>query len=585
MMMNKRLIGMVGGVWNYIIKNVLFQWLAMAANVVMVLSIGFLLQQVFLGTVSTQQILSFVLVLAAAAVVRYACTLGATKMSHLSAALAKSCLREKLYKKMLSLGMGYGQHIKTAEAVQIAGEGVEQLETYFGNYLPQLIYSVLAPVTLFVIFLFINVPSAVVLIACVPAIPIAIMAIQKAAKKIFRRYWGSYTDLGAGFLENVEGLTTLKIYGADERKHQEMNKKAEEFRIATMKVLTMQLGSVTVMDIVAFGGSAVGILVAILQFSAGAVSLLGCIAIVLLSAEFFIPLRLLGSFFHVAMNGMAASEKMFELLDVEERKTGKERLDAEEIDIRLQDVTFSYEKERSVLNGVSLQVLAGSFVSVVGESGSGKSTIAALITGMQKGYGGQILVAGKELGEIDEKELMKHVTLVGHQSYLFSGTVRENLLMACPDATEEQLWKVLKQVRMEGVLKELQGLNTKLEENAANISGGQRQRIAIARALLHDSPVYIFDEATSNIDMESEECIMDVIHSLKKTKSILMISHRLANAVGSDCIYVLRDGVMEEAGTHDELLMAKGFYATLYKKQRELEQFETKVGQEVVCSA
>ena len=579
-MINKRLISMVEGVKKYITGNIVFQWISLLANVGMVLSIGWLLQEAF--TAGTIRRLPFTAaILAATLLIRYICARLAAGMSYHSSKHVKSVLRERIYKKLLALGMSYNQHAGTAEVIQMAGEGVEQMETYFAKYLPQLFYSLIAPVTLFVILAFVNLPAAIVLLACVPLIPLSIVAISKTAKRIFGKYWGVYTDLGAAFLENLQGMTTLKIYQADAQKQDEMSRAAESFRRITMKVLTMQLGSVTVMDLFAYGGAAAGIIVAVLQYQSGAVDFMGCFAIILLSAEIFIPLRMLGSYFHVAMNGMAACDKIFALLDLPQTKQAKKKKCSGNADVRFDKVSFSYGNE-DVLKSVSLDLRPGQLVSIVGESGSGKSTAAALLTGAVEGYRGSITISGIELSEISESSLMKNITLVSSGSHIFKGTVRSNLNMANPKAADEQLWEALRTVRLEGFLRNENGLDTQIQENAANLSGGQRQRLALARALLHDSAVYIFDEATSNIDAQSEELIMETVITLAQKKCVLMVSHRLANVVASDCIYVLKDGRIAEEGQHSDLVNKNGVYAQLYNTQKELESFTPQRKEETV---
>ena len=458
--------------------------------------------------------------------------------------------------------------------MQVCAEGVEQLEIYFGKYLPQLCYSLLAPLTLFGIVSFVNFKASIVLLICVPLIPISIIIVQKIAKRLLSKYWSKYTQLGDSFLENLQGLTTLKIYQADAQKAQEMDEEAQVFRKITMKVLMMQLNSTSVMDIVAYGGSAVGMIVALSGYFAGTVSLAGTIIIILLASEFFIPLRLLGSFFHIAMNGMAASDKMFALLDLKEKKRGTVVLSSEkEADIEIEKVCFSYEKDREILKGVSLKMPKGSFISLVGASGCGKSTIAGILSGRNHNYTGHVTIGGVELADVTEESLMHTVTTIRHNSYLFKGTVEENLKSAKPNATREEMEDVLKKVNLFGFLSAQEGLQTKLLERASNLSGGQCQRLALARALLHDAKIYIFDEATSNIDAESEEQIMEVIRELAKTKTVLLISHRLSNVVNSDCIYMMKEGEIAEFGTHDALMRKNGAYKMLFESQRALEDY------------
>lgn len=573
MMINKRLIGTVAESKKYIVGNVILQWCSLAANIALMLSISRMLAELFRGSASAQLLTITGIVVLLALAVRFFCSIGAAKMGYFSSKAVKKALREKIYQKLLRLGNSYSEQVKTSEVVQVAVEGVDQLETYFGAYLPQFFYAMLAPLTLFVVLCFVNVPAAVVLLICVPLIPVAIAAVQTWAKKLLSKYWGQYTELGDTFLENLQGLTTLKIYQADEFKQQEMNEQAEKFRKITMKVLTMQLNSITIMDLIAYGGAALGVIMAVTQYQSGGVSLEGCLLIILLAADFFIPMRQLGSFFHIAMNGMAASDKIFRLLDLEETKLEITESFPSEHTIRCSGLSFSYEPDREILHNVDLAFHQGSFTALVGESGCGKSTLASILMGRNRGYTGKVTVGGVPLSSIQEESLLRNITYISHQSYLFKGTVRDNLLMGKPAASDEELWAVLSRVNLAAFLKAEQGLDTRLLEKASNLSGGQCQRLALARALLHDSPVYIFDEATSNIDVESENDIMREIHELAKSKTVILVSHRLANVVGADHIYVLDHGTVAESGSHEELLSRHGLYERLWTAQQTLEQF------------
>ena len=571
MMINKRLIGAVPESKKYIAGNVALQWCSLCANIAMMSAVTELFAALFAGSMTQSKIVTTAVIALAAVAVRYGCTVGASRMGYLSSKAVKKTLRGAIYDKLLRLGASYSEQVKTSEVVQVAVEGVDQLETYFGAYLPQFFYAMLAPLTLFVVLCFVSVPAAVVLLVCVPLIPVAIAAVQTWAKKLLSKYWGQYTALGDTFLENLQGLTTLKIYQADAFKNDEMNVEAEKFRKITMKVLTMQLNSITIMDLIAYGGAALGVIMAATQLRAGKIDLAGALLIILLAADFFIPMRQLGSFFHIAMNGMAASDKIFRLLDLPEPAHGG--VDCPAGDIVCRDLHFSYEPEREILHGVDLTVPQGKFVSLVGESGCGKSTISALLMGRNKGYTGSVTIGGAELRDIEEASLMRRITYVSHQSYLFKGTVRDDLLMGKPDASDDELWCALTQVDLADFLKSEAGLDTQLSERGENLSGGQRQRLALARALLHDSPVYIFDEATSNIDVESENDIMAQIHALAGRKTVLLISHRLANVTASDEIYVLERGNIVQHGTHDALLKQGGAYAALWSAQQALEHY------------
>lgn len=572
-MIKTRLIKLLSHAGKYIVYNVLWQWFALLCQIAVVFSITALLEGAVTGNLQTQDMVRTAAVFAAAALIRFGCDRGAAHASFAASVDVKRILREKIYDKLLRLGASYREQTATSEVVQMAAEGVEQLETYFGRYLPQLFYSLLAPVTLFAVLSFVSLKASVVLLICVPLIPISIVAVQKFAKRLLSRYWGVYTGLGDSFLENLQGLTTLKIYQADGQKAEEMDQEAERFRNITMKVLTMQLNSTSVMDIVAYGGAAAGMIVAVSEYLSGTLSFAGALTIILLASEFFIPLRLLGSFFHIAMNGMAASDKIFCLLDLPEPEKGTKESGGNSLDVDFENVSFSYEEDRQILKEISFRIPAGSMVSLVGESGCGKSTAAAVLMGRNRGYQGSVRLGGVELSEVSEESLMKSVTRVAHNSYLFKGTVEENLRMGKPDANRQEMIAVLRKVNLWGFLEAQEGLDTKIQEKGSNFSGGQCQRLALARALLHDTPVYIFDEATSNIDVESEEMIMEVIRELAKTRTVLLISHRLANVVTSDCIYMMVQGEIREAGTHQELMQKDGSYQKLFESQQKLENY------------
>lgn len=570
-MMDKRLIGTVKESKKYIAGNVITQWISLIANIAMMTAITVLLSAVFTDNISENLILVTAVTAGLAVIIRAVCSMVSSKMSYLSSKEVKRVLREKIYRKLLKLGASYNEQIKTSEVVQVAVEGVDQLETYFGAYLPQFFYAMLAPLTLFIYICFINVASAIVLLVCVPMIPVAIALVQTWAKKLLSRYWNQYTALGDTFLENLQGLTTLKIYKSDAYKNDVMNEEAEKFRKITMKVLTMQLNSVTIMDVIAYGGAALGVIMAVTQYIGGAVSLQGAMLIILLSADFFIPMRQLGSFFHIAMNGMAASEKIFRLLELPENDNSG--CECPKGDIVCENLSFSYNSEREILHGINFEFPKDSFTALVGESGCGKSTIASILTGKNKSYGGRIKIGNEDFREISEKSLMEHITYISNKSYLFKGTVRDNLLIGKSTAVDKELWTVLERVRLSDFIKSENGLDTVIAEKGGNLSGGQCQRLALARALLHDSEIYIFDEATSNIDIDSENDIMKEIKTLAKEKTVILISHRLANVTDADRIYVIDGGNITESGTHSVLLSKNGDYARLWNAQQSLENY------------
>ena len=560
----------------YIYGNVFFQWIKLITNVVIIFQIGFLLQDTITQTFE-RSLLHTLVICGAMIGIRFGASIGANRMSFRAIGYVKMFLRDKLYEKILKLGSSYHDKVATAEVVQLAVEGVEQLEVYVGRYLPQFYYSMLAPLTLFVIISTFSFKSAIILLICVPLIPMAIIAFNKLAKKVMSTYWSIYTEVGDTFLENLQGLTTLKIYETDGLKHVEMNKAAEKFRVITMKLLVMQLNSLTINNIIAFGGAAIAIIVAALQYTQGAIQFWQAFVIIILGSEFFIPLRILGSYFHVAMNGTTASEKLFRILDMEEpvrvqAKKQKEPKYAETM-IALENVSFSYTKDTPVLKDISLQVKKGELVSLMGQSGCGKSTIAALLMGYLKDFEGKVYIDGYDSRSLTEKEIMKKVTLVSHDSYIFKGTVRENLLMGKPDATDAELLEALAKVKLKDFILAEGGLDFQIMEQGGNLSGGQKQRLAMARAFLHNSDIYIFDEATSNIDVESENYIMDFVHSIKGDKTVILISHRLANVVNSDRIYVLDKGRIVESGKHIKLVNNHSIYSQMYQQQTELEMY------------
>lgn len=577
-MFHKRLLKEFKDNQKYVAGMVLTQWLSLLANITLTYAIARYLGLLLHGQIAGRDTLVLSITLTAVFLVRACMTSCNSRLSFLASMRVKERLREQIFQKLMQLGSSYRKTAATSEAVQISTEGVDQLEIYFGKYVPQFFYSLLAPLTLFFIVGSINWNVALVLLLCVPLIPVSIIAVQKFAKKLLAKYWGSYTGLGDSFLENLQGLTTLKIYQADERYAKKMDEEAENFRKVTMRVLIMQLNSISIMDLVAYGGAAAGILLSVLAFRDGSITAAECIFILLVSAEFFLPLRLLGSFFHIAMNGNAAADKIFRLLDtpVPEKGTVTELKSG---DIRFEQVSFSYTKEKEVLHDISFEIPEGQFVALVGTSGCGKSTVASLIMGddtgksRDTGLEGTVRIGKTATGDIKEETLRRKITRVRHDSYLFTGTVLSNLKMANPDAGISEMEEALKKVDLYDTVMERGGLSMQIEEKAGNLSGGQKQRLVLARAILHDSDIYIFDEATSNVDAESEEKIMEAVRLLAKTKTVILISHRLANVVQADRILVLKDGRIIEDGSHEKLMVDGGYYRELFMAQAKLEQY------------
>lgn len=578
-MFDKRLFSLVPGVMRHIAGNVALQWLALLANVVLFVSVGGLLQSVLAGDAAGIDLVRTLLTAVAAVAVRLVCQAQATKQGLAASALAKQRVRTLVYDKLVRMGPSYRETVATSEATQLCVEGVEQLEAYFGNYLPQLFYSLIASVTLFFCLAPLCTPAAVVLLCCVPLIPISLMAVMKIAKRIMGDYWHSYTDLGALFLESIQGLTTLKVFGADERRHRRMNEEAEKFRKATMRLLTMQLNSVIVMDIFAFAGAAAGIVVMLNSYATGTVTFAGAFAFVFLAADFFIPLRTLGSFFHTATGGMAAAERMYRIIDAPEPACGTQAVTCASVGIECRNVSYSYDGTRTVLQDADFTARPGGFVGITGASGSGKSTLAGILTGVNRSYTGSVEIGGIDLRDISAESLRDTVTYVGFRSFLFAGTVRSNLLMARPGASDDELWEALSRCRIDDFVRRSGGLDAPVSAEGTNLSGGQRQRLAMARALLHDTPVYIFDEATSNIDADSEAAIIDAVAELAHTKTVVMVSHRLAALRGCDKVYVFEADRVVQTGTHEELAGQDGPYARLWARQAELEDFSARSGE------
>mgnify|MGYP000332532904 FL=1 len=570
-MFNKRLLSEFKENKILVVGMVITQWLSLLANVLLIYTMSDFIMKVFNRQVESRDI--YILAITAITVMAVRTVMNSlnSSLSFKASTGVKKRLRQMIFEKLMRLGSGYKEKLQTAEAVQITTEGVEQLEIYFAKYIPQFFYSLLAPLTLFLIVGRMSLKVAVVLLICVPLIPVSIVAVQKFAKKMLSKYWGTYTELGDSFLESIQALTTLKIYQADKRYAKKMDDEAEKFRKITMKVLIMQLNSVSIMDMIAYGGAALGIILTVLEWQAAGINLAQSIFIIMVSAEFFLPLRLLGSFFHIAMNGNAAADKIFKLLDCEEIQD-TENVNWNMGDIVCENVSYTYpDKEDAVLRNVSFNIPQNELTAIVGESGCGKSTFVSLLMKERRDYTGKITIGGNELDEISGDMLRRHITRISHDAYIFYGTLYDNLKMGNPAADRKQMEEALRLVDMYDTVSEKGGLDMAIEEKGANLSGGQKQRIAMARAILHDSDVYVFDEATSNVDVESENKIMEVVDKLSKTKTVIVIYHRLANVKNADNIIVLKDGIICEQGNHNLLIEKNGHYARLYNTQKKLE--------------
>ncbi|MDY6034178.1 MAG: ABC transporter ATP-binding protein/permease [Bulleidia sp.] len=487
----------------------------------------------------------------------------------------KKDLRQHIYDKIINLGVRATDGMSMAGLTQLSLEGVEQLDLYYSTYIPQFFYAMIAPIILFFITVWMDWRVAAVLLACVPLIPMSIIAVSKYAKKIFAKYWGKYTSMGDSFLDSVQGLRELKIFQADQRQHEKMNETSEEFRKITMKVLVMQLASTTIMDMVAYGGAGIGIAIAVSGVVSRGLSPFTALFLILIAVDFFLPLRAFGSAFHVAMNGASAGNKILSLLGQPDPIWG----DAEVSDttLSIQNISFSYDGNRDVLKDVSMDFPPTGMSAIVGESGSGKSTIVNLLLGAYYPQSGSILVGTQPLETYTRQSYYQHLAVVSYNSYIFNETVRENFMLAKRDVTEEEIMHALELVNLKDFILENGGIDKEISEDATNISGGQKQRLALAISLVADKDIYIFDEATSNIDIDSEAIIMHNIKELSKNKSVIIISHRLENVVPADSIYFIKDGKVCEHGTHKQLLENQGGYAKLYQTQKELEQGYTEV--------
>lgn len=502
--------------------------------------------------------------------IRYAASRLTGDLKDLLGRKAKKELRERVYNKIVHLGVRSTEGLSMAGLTQVALEGVEQLDLYYSSYIPQFFYAMLAPMILFCITVWMDWRVAVVLLVCVPMIPVSIVAVSKYAKKIFAKYWGKYTSMGDGFLDSVQGLKELKIFSADERQHKKMNESSEEFRKITMKVLVMQLASTTIMDLVAYGGAGLGIAFAVLGVVNRGQSPAVALFLVLVAVDFFLPLRAFGSAFHVAMNGASAGTKILSLLDQPDPVWGENAVT--DTKLQVSHVTFSYDGKRDVLKDVSMEFPTTGMTAIVGESGCGKSTVVHMLSGTFRPNSGKVLVGEKELECYSRESYYAHMAVVSYNTYIFNETIRANFELAKPSVTEQEIYNALERVNLADFVRENGGLDKIISEDASNISGGQKQRLALAVNLAAEKEIYVFDEATSNIDIESEAIIMANIKALSRTKAVIVISHRLANVVPADRIYFMETGEVKECGTHEELMNAKGGYATLYMAQKHLEE-------------
>ena len=568
-MFDKELIRLIGAHKKYVIYSVLLMILGMLANIGITASICW---AVYL-LIEKQPALMYIypaMTAIVAIIVRYIASRLTGDLKDVLGRKVKKDLRAQTYDKILRLGVKSTDGMSMAGLTQVSMEGIEQLDLYYSTYLPQFFFSMIAPFILFAICVGIDWRTSLVLLACVPLIPVSIVAVSKYAKKIFAKYWGKYTSMGDGFLDSVQGLKELKIFRADAARQVRMNESAEEFRKITMKVLVMQLASTTIMDLVAFGGAGAGIALSVVGLMNGWLAPASALFLVLVAVEFFLPLRALGSAFHVAMNGASAGKKIISLLNQPDPVWGEK--DAEGRELALENVTFSYDKKRDVLKDVTMNFLEKGMTAIVGESGCGKSTVVNLLIGARRPDKGRVLIGGEELENVSRTAYYSRLASVSYNTYIFNDTVRANFELAKKGVTDEEIFAALEKVNLSSFIKENGGLDKVITEDANNISGGQKQRLALAVNLVADKDIYVFDEATSNIDVDSEAVIMKNIKEMSAKKSVIVISHRLANVVPADNIYFMRDGQVIESGSHSQLMARKGEYAKLFNVQKQLEE-------------
>ena len=568
-MFDKQLLKLIGGNKKYVVYTVLLMVLGMLANIGITASICWTVYFLIEGYEPLSYIYPAITAVVAI-IVRYIASRTTGSLKDMLGRKVKKDLRECTYDKILKLGVRSTDGMSMAGLTQVSMEGIEQLDLYYSTYLPQFFFSMIAPILLFCICVWIDWRTSLVLLACVPLIPVSIVAVSKYAKKIFAKYWGKYTSMGDAFLDSVQGLKELKIFKADGARHKKMNASAEEFRKITMKVLVMQLASTTIMDLVAYGGAGAGIALVIVGLMNGWLAPAAALFLVLVAVEFFLPLRSLGSAFHVAMNGASAGKKIISLLSLPDPVWGEEEVAG--MQLKLENVTFSYDGKRDVLKNVSMTFPEKGMTAIVGESGCGKSTVVGLLIGAYRPQSGIVTVGGKPLESVARESYYSHIASVSYNTYLFNDSVRANFELAKKSVSDEEIWNALEKVNLAGFIQENGGPDKVITEDANNLSGGQKQRLALAVNLVADKDVYVFDEATSNIDIESEAIIMRNIKAMSEKKSVIVISHRLANVVPADNIYFMEEGEVKEHGSHAQLMEAQGGYAKLFNAQKELEE-------------
>ena len=577
-MIDKKLLALLGDNKKYIFYAVGLMIVGLFANLSITASICYAIQYAAEYASSGSDAQGFILpaiVVVIAMAIRYVTSRRIGDLKDTLGRNVKKDLRQKIYDKIIKLGVRTTDNMSMAGLTQLSMEGVEQLDLYYSAYIPQFFYAMIAPIILFVVTVRINWAVALVLLACVPLIPMSIIAVSRYAKKIFAKYWGKYPSMGDSFLDSVQGLKELKIFQADAAQNIKMNETSEEFRKITMKVLVMQLASTTIMDMVAYGGAGLGIALTINAVVNGSLSAYAALFLILVAVDFFLPLRAFGSAFHIAMNGASAGNKILSLLAQPDPVWGSETIDNTEIKVK--DVTFSYDGKRDVLKHASMNFDSTGMHAIVGESGSGKSTVVNLLLGAYHPQQGSILVGNKTLETLSRESYYSHISVVSYNTYIFNETIHQNFMLAKEDVTEDEIFDALKKVNLYDFIIDDGGLDKVITEDAANISGGQKQRLALAINLVANKDIYIFDEATSNIDIESEAIIMNNIKELSKEKSVIVISHRLANVVAADTIYFIEDGEVKEHGTHNELMNMHEGYAKLYTTQKKLEEGYTEV--------